>query len=150
MFCFETHMQNLFLVSNIMFPMFRVCWTCFVHQDPMLPQCSVQYPYLQTPFKFQPRISVILFLFYKNWIHLCFHFCYIIVTHIWRFNFLPCYEGGRNCDKTYYCSNSTMLGNIRDLGFIDLTFLLKMQQDVLNMECSVLYTKMLILLSLLQ
>jgi len=43
-----------------------------------------------------------------------------------------------------------MFGNLKDLGFINLTFLLKMQQDSLDMEFNVLYTRMLILLSFLQ
>jgi hypothetical protein len=43
-----------------------------------------------------------------------------------------------------------MLGNLKDLGFTNLTFLLKMQMDALDMEFSVFCTRMLILLSLLQ
>jgi hypothetical protein len=43
-----------------------------------------------------------------------------------------------------------MFGNLKDLGFIDFTFLLKMQQDALDMEFNVFCTIMLILFSLLQ
>jgi hypothetical protein len=43
-----------------------------------------------------------------------------------------------------------MFGNLKDLGFIDLIFLLKMQQDALNMEFKVLCTRMLILFNLIQ
>jgi hypothetical protein len=43
-----------------------------------------------------------------------------------------------------------MFGNLKDLGFINFTFLLKMQQDSLDMEFNIFYTRMLILFSSFQ
>jgi hypothetical protein len=151
MFCFETHMQNLFLVPTL-------CFLCLGFANLALLikiQCFLNVLSNILAWRlhssFQLRISVLFFLIlYKLNTFVFSLLLYYSNPHLRVQLVGPCFEGENFCSRTYYCSNSIMLGNLRDLGFTDLTFLLKMQQHALDMEFSVFYIRILILLSLLQ
>jgi len=152
MFCFETHIQNLFLVPTLCFLCLGFANLALLIKIECFLNVLSNILAWRLHSSFQPRISVLIFLILYKLSTFVFSFLLYYSNPKLRVQlFGPCFEGEKNCSRTYYCSNSIVLGNLRDLGFTtDFTFLLKMQQEYLDMEFSVFYTRMLILLSLLQ
>jgi hypothetical protein len=72
-------------------PMFKDCWPCFTYQNLVLPQCSFQYPCLQTQFKFLTKDFSFVWFYFIKIEYICVFIVVILYQFtFWGFNFSKC------------------------------------------------------------